>query len=65
MVIQKQRTIKTADFEAKTNALIKEIEETKYITKTAVLALIRAYKEDIIKYGPAEEFTIPKYLEVR
>lgn len=65
MVIQKQKTIKTADFEAKTNALIKEVENLDYITKTAVLALIRAYRAEVIKYGPTEEIKIPRFIEVR
>ncbi len=65
MVTQKQATIKTADFEAKTNALIKEVEGMEYTTKTAVLALIRAFKADVITYGPVEEIKIPKFIEVR
>lgn len=65
MVSVKQSTIKTADFEARTNALIKDIETMEHTTKTAVLSLIRAYMRDLIKYGPREEIAIPSFLEVR
>lgn len=65
MVIAKQTSIKTADFEAKTNELIKDITEMEHTTKTAVLALIRAYRDGLIKYGPREEIAIPSFLEVR
>lgn len=65
MVIKKQPTIKTADFEAKTEQLIKEIDSTRYITKTAVLALIRAYKAELVRYEPREEIAIPYFMEVR
>ena len=65
MVQVKQPSIKTADFEARTEKLIKEVEETEYITKTAILSLIRAFKSDLVKYGPREEIAIPSFLEVR
>lgn len=65
MVSVKQSTIKTTDFEAKTERLIKDIETMEHTTKTAVLALIRAYKSDLVKYGPREEIAIPSFLEVR
>ena len=65
MVQVKQQSIKTADFEARTEKLIKEVEETEYITKTAILSLIRAFKSDLVKYGPREEIAIPSFLEVR
>lgn len=58
-------TIKKADFEAEYNKLINDIQDTKYITKTAVLSLLRAFKINVITHEATREITIPDFLEVR
>ncbi len=62
MVKEKNKTIKTADFEAEVRKLEQEVKETKYITKTAVLSLLGAFKERLITYEPTEEISIPSFL---
>ena len=58
-------TIKTANFNAEYDKLIKDIEETKNITKTAVLSRLRAFKINVITHEATKEITIPQFLEMR
>jgi predicted RND superfamily exporter protein len=65
MVMNKAKTIKTADFEAEVRKLEQDIKETEYITKTAILRLVEAFKERLISYEPIEDIKIPDFMEVR
>lgn len=65
MIKQKNTTIKTADFESKFAALINDINETKYPTKTVILSLLKGFRNGLITYEPREEIEIPMFLEVR
>lgn len=65
MVTEKNKIIKTADFEAEVRKLEQDINETEYITKTAVLRLVEAFKKALVGYEPREEIEIPKFMEVR
>lgn len=65
MVKEKNKTIKTADFEAEVRKLEQDIKETEYITKTAILRLVELFKERLISYEPSEEIKIPDFMEVR
>ena len=62
MVMNKAKTIKTADFEAEVRKLEQDINETEYITKTAVLRAVEDFKARLIRYEPIEEISIPKFL---
>ena len=64
MIKQKNPTIKTADFESKFAALINDINETKYPTKTVILSLLKGFRNELITYEPREEIEIPMFLEV-
>ena len=65
MVMNKAKTIKTADFEAEMRKLEQDIKETNHITKTEILRLVEALKERLISYEPSEEIKIPDFLEAR
>ena len=65
MVKEKNKIIKTADFEAEMRKLEQDIKETNYISKTAILSLLGAFKERLISYEPSEEIRIPDFMEVR
>lgn len=58
-------TIKTANFEAEYDKLINNIQDTKYITKTAILSLLRDFRRGVITQEATREFTIPKCIEMR
>ena len=62
MVKEKNKTIKTADFEAEVRKLEQEVMETEHITKTAVLRAVEDFKARLIRYEPIEEIVIPKFL---
>lgn len=62
---RKNETIKTADFESKFAELTNDIHNTKYITKTAILALLKDFKNQVVTYEPREEIEIYKFMEVR
>jgi len=55
MVTVKKEYIKTTVFEAKTRALIKDIEETEHLTKIGILRALERFMKDCVEY---EE---PKY----
>lgn len=58
--------IKIADFEAEYNNLYNSIEELQHTPKTAVLALLREFKSNIMAHGyEPREIKIPSFLEVR
>lgn len=63
MVKEKNKTIKTADFEAEVRKLEQDINDTKYITKTAVLRAVEEFRTRLIRYEPIEEISIPKFLK--
>ena len=65
MIMSKAKTIKTADFESEVRKLEQDIKETEYITKTAILRLVEAFKERLISYEPIEEIKIPDFMEAR
>ena len=65
MITEKNKYIKTADFEAKYSELINDIHNTKYITKSAILGLLKDFKNKCITYEPREELEIPQFLEMR
>ena len=65
MIKQKNPTIKTAEFESKVAALINDINETTYPTKTVILSLLKGFRSGLITYEPREEIEIPMFLEVR
>ena len=65
MVMNKAKTIKTADFEAEMRKLEQDIKETNRITKTEILRLVEAFKERLISYEPSEEIKIPDFMEAR
>ena len=65
MVKEKNQTIKTADFEASVKKLEQDINETEYITKTAILRLVEAFKKSLVRYETRDEIEIPKFMEVR
>lgn len=62
---KKNEYIKTPDFEAKYSELINDIHNTKYITKTAILALLKDFKNKVVTYEPREEIEVYKFMEVR
>lgn len=62
---KKNETIKTADFETKIAELTNDIYNTKYITKTAILALLKDFKNKVVTYEPREEIEVYKFMEVR
>ncbi len=61
MVKEKRKHIKTADFESKARALIKDIEEDQHLTKTAVIASIYRLMKDLVEMEEPE-FEIIKEL---
>lgn len=63
MIMNKAKTIKTADFEAEVRKLEQDITETQYVTKTAILRLVEDFKTRLIRYEPIEEIVIPKFME--
>lgn len=65
MVMNKAKTIKTADFESEVRKLEQDIQETQFITKTGILRLVEAFKKSLVGYEPKEEIEIPKFMEVR
>ena len=65
MVTQKNTYIKTADFEAEYNKLINDINELEHTPKTAILSLLKGFRNKCISYEPREEIQIPHFLEVR
>jgi hypothetical protein len=65
MVMNKAKTIKTADFESELRKLEQDIKDINYITKTEILSLLGAFKGRLISYEPSEEIKIPDFLEVR
>ena len=65
MIMNKAKTIKTADFEAEVRKLEQDIKETEYITKTAILSLLDGFKTRLISYEPIEEIKIPDFMEAR
>jgi hypothetical protein len=65
MITYKNNTIKTADFKARYNELINNINEMQYTTKTAILALLKDFRSRVISYEPQAEIKIPDFLEVR
>jgi hypothetical protein len=65
MVMNKAKTIKTADFESELRKLEQDIKETNHITKTAILSLLGTFKDRLISYEPIEEIKIPDFMEAR
>lgn len=65
MVKEKNKTIKTADFEAEVKKLEQDITETQYVTKTAILRLVEAFKKSLVGYEPKKEIEIPDFMEAR
>lgn len=65
MTNEKNTIIKTADFESKFARLINDINETKYPTKSAILSLLKGFRNELITYEPRQEIEIPMFLEVR
>lgn len=65
MTSEKNTIIKTADFETKFARLINDINETKYPTKSAILSLLKGFRNELITYEPRQEIEIPMFLEVR
>ena len=62
---EKNKYIKTADFEAAYSQLIKDITELERTPKTAILGLVKGFRNKCISYTPREEIEIPLFLEVR
>lgn len=65
MVMNKAKTIKTADFESELRKLEQDIKDINYITKTEILSLLGAFKGRLISYEPSEEIKIPDFLEAK
>jgi hypothetical protein len=65
MVMNKAKTIKTADFEAECRKLEQDIKGMEYVTKTAFLSLLDEFKDRLITYETNDGITIPKFLEVK
>ena len=63
MVVKKKAWIKTADFEAKSRALVKDIEETNHITKTGILRLLEGFIKGMVE-DEEPRFEIIKELRV-
>ena len=62
MVKEKVKVIKTADFEAEVRKLEQEIMDIDYITKTACLSLVKAFRDKLVTYEPVDEIVIPKFM---
>lgn len=65
MVTEKNKIIKTADFEAEIKKLEQDIKEMEYPTKSATLRLVEAFKKSLVGYEPREEIEIPRFMEVK
>lgn len=63
MVKEKNKTIKTADFEAEVRKLEQGIMDIEHVTKTAVLREVKEFKERLVRYEPVEDIVIPKFLK--
>ena len=62
MVTTKKEWMKTAVFEGKVKALMKDIEDTKYLTKTGVLKALERLVKECVDY---EEPTFEIIKELR
>ena len=63
MVKEKNKTIKTADFEAEIRKFEQDIKETEHMTKTGILRLVEGLKQRLITFEPSEEINIPDFLK--
>lgn len=62
MVQTKQKTILTADFEAKYSRLVKEVEELEHTPRSAILRLLKGFYNEVITYAPAEELDVYDFM---
>lgn len=62
-MIQGKTKPKINDLERKITALEEEVRNMNYITKTAVLSLIKQFREQVIIYEPAEEIEIYEFMK--
>lgn len=62
MVQTKQTMIRTADFEANYNRLVKEVEELKHTPKSAIMSLLRAFHNEVVTYAPREELDVYDFM---
>lgn len=65
MVQTKQKTILTADFEAKYNRLVKEVKGLEHTPKMAVLRLLEGFRNEVVTYAPANELDVYDFMRER
>lgn len=63
-MITTKREPKIADLEKEISNLEQDIRETEYITKTAVLRMIKDFKNKVITYDTGDKIEIPDFMRV-